>query len=140
MPYFLFTLLGFVLGSTLFAYWIPKLLKNIDKLTSVCTCFSCTCLWTCISFFTKTKRRQSYYRLLRSPFGPVSGIASGCLSSIFLYILFSCGNNKSTFAQIYSDIWFFCIQCPFDYKNSLNPDWLLHNRSDCDIRTPDKAQ
>ncbi len=34
MPYFfLFTLLGFVLGSTLFAYWIPKLLKNID----ICT-------------------------------------------------------------------------------------------------------
>ena len=33
MLYFLFTLLGFVLGSTLFAYWIPKLLKNID----ICT-------------------------------------------------------------------------------------------------------
>ena len=33
MQYFLFTLLGFVLGSTLFAYWIPKLLKNID----ICT-------------------------------------------------------------------------------------------------------
>ena len=33
IPYFLFTLLGFVLGSTLFAYWIPKLLKNID----ICT-------------------------------------------------------------------------------------------------------
>ena len=33
MPYFLFTLLGFVLGSTLFAYWIPKLLKKID----ICT-------------------------------------------------------------------------------------------------------
>ena len=110
------------------------------KLASVCTCFSCTCLWTCISFFTKTKRRQSYYRLLRSPFGPVSGITSGCLFGIFLYIFFSCNNNKSTFAQIYSDIWFFCIQCPFDYKNSLNPDWLLHNRRDCDIQTPDKAQ
>ena len=67
-------------------------------------------------------------------------IASGCLSGIFLYIFFSCNNNKSTFAQIYSDIWFFCIQCPFDYKNSLNPDWLLHNRRDCDIQTPDKAQ
>ena len=59
----------------------------------------------------------------------------------FFFIFFSvCSNNKSTFAQIYSDIWFFCIQCPFDYKNSLNPDWLLHNRSDCDIQTPDKAQ
>ena len=33
MQYFLFTLLGFVLGSTLFAYWIPKTLKNID----ICT-------------------------------------------------------------------------------------------------------
>ena len=33
MQYFLFTLLGFVLGSTLFAYLIPKLLKNID----ICT-------------------------------------------------------------------------------------------------------
>lgn len=35
-------------------YW-SEMLRY--KLTSVCTCFSCTCLWTCISFFTKTKRR-----------------------------------------------------------------------------------
>lgn len=30
MNYIFFTILGFCLGSTLFAYWIPKLLKNID--------------------------------------------------------------------------------------------------------------
>ena len=35
------------------------------------------------------------------------------LSSIFLYILFSCSNNKSTFAQIYSDIWFFLHSMSF---------------------------
>ena len=169
MLYFLFTLLGFVLGSTLFAYWIPKLLKNIDICTLpddhnpgvsnafmyggfLCGILSLICELAkgFIPVYLGQKYLDinslpfvpvlSYYRLLRSPFGPVSGIASGCLSSIFLYILFSCGNNKSTFAQIYSDIWFFCIQCPFDYKNSLNPDWLLHNRSDCDIQTPDKAQ
>lgn len=30
MAYIFFTLMGFCLGSTLFAYWIPKLLKGID--------------------------------------------------------------------------------------------------------------
>ena len=28
----------------------------------------------------------------------------------------------------------------FPDKNSLNPDWLLHNSRDCDIQTPDKTQ
>lgn len=188
MQYFLFTLLGFVLGSTLFAYWIPKLLKNIDICTLpddhnpgvsnafmyggfLCGILSLICELAkgfipvylgqkCLDinsllfvpvlvapvfghafpFLQKQKGGKAITASLRSPFGPVSGIASGCLSSIFLYILFSCSNNKSTFAQIYSDIWFFCIQCPFDYKNSLNPDWLLHNSRDCDIQTPDKAQ
>ena len=30
MLYLFFTLLGFVLGSTLFAYWVPKILKHVD--------------------------------------------------------------------------------------------------------------
>ena len=30
MMYFLFILLGFVLGSTLFAYWIPRLFFKTD--------------------------------------------------------------------------------------------------------------
>lgn len=30
MTYFLFILLGFVLGSTLFAYWIPRLFFKTD--------------------------------------------------------------------------------------------------------------
>lgn len=30
MEFIFFTLMGFCLGSTLFAYWIPKLLKGID--------------------------------------------------------------------------------------------------------------
>ena len=30
MLYLLFTLLGFILGSILFAYWVPKIIKNID--------------------------------------------------------------------------------------------------------------
>lgn len=30
MLYLLFTLLGFFLGSILFAYWVPKIIKNID--------------------------------------------------------------------------------------------------------------
>lgn len=30
MFYFIFSVLGFCLGSTMFAYWIPKLLKGID--------------------------------------------------------------------------------------------------------------
>ena len=30
MLYILFTLLGFCLGSVLFAYWVPKLIKHID--------------------------------------------------------------------------------------------------------------
>ena len=32
MMYFLFILLGFVLGSTLFAYWIPRLFFKTDKM------------------------------------------------------------------------------------------------------------
>ena len=155
MLYFLFTLLGFVLGSTLFAYWIPKLLKNIDICTLpddhnpgvsnafmyggfLCGILSLIC--ELAKGFIPVYLGQKCLDINSLLFVPVLGIASGCLSSIFLYILFSCSNNKSTFAQIYSDIWFFCIQCPFDYKNSLNPDWLLHNRRDCDIQTPDKAQ
>ena len=188
MPYFLFTLLGFVLGSTLFAYWIPKLLKNIDICTLpddhnpgvsnafmyggfLCGILSLICELAkgfipvylgqkCldinsllfvpvlvapvfghgISFFTKTKRRQSYYRLLRSPFGPVSGITSGCSIwhfSLYFFQLLIIINPHSlrsilTFGFLHS--------MSFDYKNSLNPDWLLHNRRDCDIQTPDKAQ
>lgn len=30
MLYLLFTLFGFILGSILFAYWVPKIIKNID--------------------------------------------------------------------------------------------------------------
>ena len=30
MYYFLFTIIGFVCGSTLFAYWLPRLFKQID--------------------------------------------------------------------------------------------------------------
>ena len=30
MLYLFFTLLGFVLGSTLFAYWTPKIMRHID--------------------------------------------------------------------------------------------------------------
>ena len=30
MNYLFFTILGFVLGSTLFAYWIPKLIRHVD--------------------------------------------------------------------------------------------------------------
>ena len=30
MLYLFFTLLGFVLGSTLFAYWVPKIIRHVD--------------------------------------------------------------------------------------------------------------
>lgn len=30
MNYIIFTILGFCLGSTMFAYWIPKVIKNVD--------------------------------------------------------------------------------------------------------------
>ncbi len=30
MLYLLFTLLGFFMGSILYAYWVPKIIKNID--------------------------------------------------------------------------------------------------------------
>ena len=132
MLYFLFTLLGFVLGSTLFAYWIPKLLKNIDictlpddhnpgvsnafmyggffmrntlthmwackriypgvswsemlryKLTSVCTCFSCTCLWTCISFFTKQKGGKA----ITASFGVLLGLFPELHPAVYLAFFF----------------------------------------------------
>ena len=132
MLYFLFTLLGFVLGSTLFAYWIPKLLKNIDICTLpddhnpgvsnafmyggflcgilslicelakgfipvylgqkcldinslfVCTCFSCTCLWTCISFFTKTKRRKA----ITASFGVLLGLFPELHPAVYLAFFF----------------------------------------------------
>ena len=133
MPYFLFTLLGFVLGSTLFAYWIPKLLKNIDICTLpddhnpgvsnafmyggfLCGILSLICELAkgFIPVYLGQKfldinsilfvpvlvapvfghafpflQNKKAVKLLPPPsesFGPVSGIASGCLSSIFLYI------------------------------------------------------
>ena len=30
MLYLFFTILGFALGSTLFAYWTPKIIRHID--------------------------------------------------------------------------------------------------------------
>ena len=160
MPYFLFTLLGFVLGSTLFAYWIPKLLKNIDICTLpddhnpgvsnafmyggfLCGILSLICELAkgfipvylgqkCLDInsllfvpvlvapvfghafpFYKNKKAAKLLPPPSESFGPVSGITSGCLFGIFLYIFFSCNNNKSTFAQIYSDIWFFLHSMSF---------------------------
>ena len=180
MLYFLFTLLGFVLGSTLFAYWIPKLLKNIDICTLpddhnpgvsnafmyggfLCGILSLICELAkgFIPVYLGQKcldinsllfvpvlvapvfghafpflQKQKGGKAITASFGVLLGLFPELHPAVYLaffFIFFS-------FAQIYSDIWFFCIQCPFDYKNSLNPDWLLHNSRDCDIQTPDKAQ
>ena len=164
MPYFLFTLLGFVLGSTLFAYWIPKLLKNIDIctlpddhnpgvsnafmyggflcgiLSLICElakgfipvylgqkcldinsllfvpCFSCTCLWTCISFFTKTKWQA---KLLPPPsesfwacFRNYIRLSIWHFSFIFFSVVIIINPHSLRSILTFG----FVIQCPFDIK------------------------
>ena len=151
MLYLFFTILGFALGSTLFAYWTPKIIRHIDirelpadHNPGVANAFMyggffCGLLSLILELakgFVPVFLGQRFldtHSLLFIPvlIAPVFG--HGSVPCIFLYFLFPDRCGQPTFFPVCRYFWTVCIMRAVYRKSSIHPDWKLSDRCGRDL-------